>query len=132
MRHAETLPPVKLREGLDLGEGIAVEWGRISSSFVVMQRYSRGIGRLISLLILVAWVANPARGEVGTDRAAEAGFTAIFDGKSLAGWSGDPVYWRVEDGHIVGEITPETLVKRNTFLIWEKDQPANFEFKLDY
>lgn len=97
-----------------------------------MQRHSRGFGRLLSLLILVTCIAHPAVGQVGTERAAETGFTAIFDGKSLAGWSGDPVYWRVEDGHIVGEITPETLVKRNTFLIWEKDQPANFELKLDY
>jgi hypothetical protein len=97
-----------------------------------MQRHPRGIGRLVSLLIFGVWIAHPAVGEVGTDRAAEAGFTAIFDGKSLAGWSGDPVYWRVEDGHIVGEITPETLVKRNTFLIWEQGKPANFELKLDY
>ena len=59
-------------------------------------------------------------------------FTAIFDGKTLDGWKGDPVYWRVQDGAIVGEITPETIVKRNTFLIWQGGQPADFELKLEY
>ena len=38
----------------------------------------------------------------------EPGFKPIFDGKSLAGWEGDPKYWRVENGCLVGEITPET------------------------
>ena len=39
----------------------------------------------------------------------ETGFEAIFDGKTLNGWEGDPKYWRVEDGVLVGEVTPETL-----------------------
>jgi hypothetical protein len=47
----------------------------------------------------------------------EEGFVSIFDGKSLKGWEGDPVYWRVENGSLVGEITPETVVNRNTFII---------------
>ena len=46
------------------------------------------------------------------------GFVSIFDGKSLNGWEGDSTYWRVENGSIVGEITPTTLLKRNSFLIW--------------
>src|SRR6201999_2464 len=32
-----------------------------------------------------------------------AGFTQIFDGKTLTGWDGDPTAWRVENGAIVGE-----------------------------
>jgi hypothetical protein len=64
--------------------------------------------------------------------AVEDGFVSIFDGKTFDGWDGDPVYWRVEDGCIVGEITPETIVKRNTFIIWRGGAPADFELKLDY
>ena len=62
----------------------------------------------------------------------EAGFVPIFDGTTLNDWDGDPQYWRVEDGTIVGEITPETVVKRNTFIIWRGGQPADFELKLEY
>ncbi|MEY4383512.1 MAG: hypothetical protein RI995_1054, partial [Bacteroidota bacterium] len=61
----------------------------------------------------------------------EKGFKKIFDGKTLDGWEGDPTYWRVENGSIVGEITPATVLKRNTFIIYRKDQPANFELKCE-
>lgn len=62
----------------------------------------------------------------------EPGFRAIFDGRTLEGWRGHPTYWRVENGAIVGEITPATVVKSNTFIIWQGDEPADFELKLDY
>lgn len=60
------------------------------------------------------------------------GFVEIFDGKTLNGWEGDPVYWRVEDGNLVGEITPATVVKRNTFIIWRGGEVKNFELKVQY
>ncbi|HEY1010574.1 MAG: 3-keto-disaccharide hydrolase [Daejeonella sp.] len=60
------------------------------------------------------------------------GFVTIFDGKTLDGWEGDPKYWRAEDGNIVGEITPNTLPKRNTFLIWRGGMPADFELILEF
>jgi hypothetical protein len=62
----------------------------------------------------------------------EAGFESIFDGRTLKGWDGDPVYWRVEHNAIVGEITPQTVVKSNTFLIWQGGSPKDFELKLEY
>ena len=62
----------------------------------------------------------------------EPGFSSIFDGKSLAGWEGDPKYWRVADGVMLGEITPETIIKSNTFIIWRGGSPKDFELKVDY
>ena len=62
----------------------------------------------------------------------EAGFRPIFDGHSLQGWEGDPTYWRVENGALVGEITPATVVKSNTFIIWRGGTPKDFELKLEY
>jgi len=62
----------------------------------------------------------------------EPGFKPIFDGKSLDGWEGDPKYWRVEGGSLVGEVTPETLLKSNTFIIWRGGAPKDFELKVDY
>ena len=62
----------------------------------------------------------------------EPGFTPIFDGKTLEGWEGDPKYWRVENGAMVGEITPQTIIKSNTFIIWRGGAPADFELKVSY
>ena len=62
----------------------------------------------------------------------EPGFQAIFDGRTLDGWEGDPKYWRVDGGALVGEITPATVVKSNTFIIWRGGTPRDFELKLDY
>ncbi len=62
----------------------------------------------------------------------EAGFKAIFDGNTLDGWEGDPTYWRVENGVLVGEITPATVIKSNTFIIWRGGKPKDFELKLNY
>ncbi len=61
----------------------------------------------------------------------EAGFRSIFDGKSLDGWEGDPKYWRAADGVMIGEITPQTVIKSNTFIIWRGGTPGNFELKVD-
>jgi hypothetical protein len=66
------------------------------------------------------------------DFADRTGFTAIFDGTSLANWDGDTAVWRVENGAIVGETTAEKPLKANTFLIWRGGKPADFELKLEY
>jgi hypothetical protein len=60
------------------------------------------------------------------------GFTPIFDGISLDGWEGDPAYWHVENGLLVGEVSPETRLKSNTFIIWQGGQPTDFELKLEF
>lgn len=61
-----------------------------------------------------------------------AGFEAIFDGKTLKGWDGEPGLWRVENGTIVGETTAEKGIKVNTFLIWAGGTVRDFELKLDF
>lgn len=62
----------------------------------------------------------------------DAGFESIFDGTSLRGWEGDPKYWRVEGGALVGEITPETLLKQNSFINWRGGTTKDFELKLQF
>ena len=61
-----------------------------------------------------------------------AGFESIFDGATLNDWDGDPAFWSVKDGLLVGESTRENPLKLNTFLIWRGGSPADFELKLDY
>jgi hypothetical protein len=60
------------------------------------------------------------------------GFEDIFDGKSLSLWEGDSTYWKVEDGLLVGEVTPATLLKQNSFIIWRGGSVRDFEVKVEY
>lgn len=83
---------------------------------------------MIPLLILLAW---PVAVGLAQD-ASEAGFESIFDGQTLNDWDGDPNYWRVEDGKLVGVVTPDTILDRNTFIIWRGGEVADFELRLDY
>jgi hypothetical protein len=46
-------------------------------------------------------------------------------------WDGDPTFWRVENGMIVGESTPEKVVGPNTVLIWRGGAPGDFELKAE-
>lgn len=72
---------------------------------------------------------RPAKNSIDKDKD---GFVRIFDGSNLNNWVGDSTYWRVEDSCLVGVVTPSTLLKRNTFIIWQGDMPRNFEIKVDY
>jgi len=60
------------------------------------------------------------------------GFKQLFDGKSLAGWKGDPAHWRVENGEIVGEATKENPLKAHSYLAWQGGRIANFDIRLEY
>jgi hypothetical protein len=60
------------------------------------------------------------------------GFISIFDGKTFSGWKGDSTYWHIENGNLVGVVTPETLLERNSFIIWQDGTPEDFELKLEY
>jgi hypothetical protein len=59
------------------------------------------------------------------------GFESIFDG-TLKEWDGDPMFWRAENGAIVGQSTPDKAVKENTFLIWRGGEPKDFELKVEF
>jgi len=57
------------------------------------------------------------------------GFVALFDGKTLDNWDGDPDLWSVKDGCITGETNADHKPKgnANTFLIYKGGEPADFE-----
>jgi hypothetical protein len=63
----------------------------------------------------------------------------LFDGKSLAGWDGDPKFWTVKDGAITGTTTKENPTTGNTFVIYTGASANNapvefgdFELKLKF
>ncbi len=56
----------------------------------------------------------------------------LFDGRTLAGWEGDPRFWSVEDGAIVGRSTAEQPLERTTYLIWRGGELRDFELALEF
>jgi hypothetical protein len=58
------------------------------------------------------------------------GFESIFNGKDLTGWEGMPNEWKVVDGAIVSESTPQKPCKVPHYLYWTKKEPDNFHLKL--
>lgn len=81
---------------------------------------------------LICWSLTFQMAIAQESSSSEAGFRSIFDGVSLNDWVGDDPYWSVKDGAIHGEITPETIIDRNRFLIYKGDIPADFELRLEY
>src|SRR5688500_3291615 len=62
--------------------------------------------------------------DLGKDN--EDGFVQIFDGKTLNNWEGDTAYWSVKDGNLVGQITPEKVLKTNSFIVWRGGTTEDF------
>ena len=60
---------------------------------------------------------------------AQDGFKPLFDGKTLAGWDGNPELWSVEDGAITGKTKGPDHLAYNQFLIWRGGVVKNFELR---
>jgi Domain of Unknown Function (DUF1080) len=78
-------------------------------------------------IVLIFWGCTTSNNAQNSEK----GFKSIFDGKTLEGWEGDATYWRAENGVLIGEITPATVLKTNNFIIWKGGEPADFEFKCE-
>ena len=78
-------------------------------------------GVAVALLAL----ATPAAAQ----DAPPAGFTSLFDGKTLKGWRGDPTIWAVRDGALTGGSDKD--IPANTFLIFERPY-GDFELRYTY
>ena len=60
------------------------------------------------------------------------GFTSLFNGRDLTGWSGKPGWWTVEDGALTSESTAAKPCKECNYLIWRGGQPADFELLCEF
>lgn len=87
---------------------------------------------ILLIVIISSCNAQSTSGQQEVSSADEEGFVRIFDGETLEGWDGDPDYWRVENGNLVGEITPDKPLKNNSFIIWREGKPADFELKTEF
>lgn len=57
------------------------------------------------------------------------GYTSLFDG-TLKNWDGDPKFWRVESGSLVGERT-QGMRPGNTFISYKGVEARDFDLKLE-
>ena len=55
-----------------------------------------------------------------------------FNGRDLTGWDGEPGFWRVEGGVLVGETTPEHKVDHHSYLIWRGGEVRDFELRVKF
>jgi hypothetical protein len=82
----------------------------------------------ITCWVLSGWAILAA----GTATAADPGFLSLFNGRDLAGWSGNPALCSVRDGVITGVTQAEPKLTHNTFLVYTNRDFANFELRLSY
>ena len=82
-----------------------------------------------------SWRRARLTGSAGSTAAGRARTRRGGDGDPISrfmDWNGDPRFWRVENGTIVGESTRSQPVKQNTFLIWRGGEPGDFELKAEF
>jgi 3-keto-disaccharide hydrolase len=58
------------------------------------------------------------------------GYRSLFDGVSLKGWDGNPKFWRVEGGAIVGESTPQNP-SGNSYIAYRDVEARDFTLKFE-
>jgi hypothetical protein len=58
------------------------------------------------------------------------GYVSLFDGVSLKGWDGNPKFWRVEDGALVGESTPQNP-SGNSYIAYRGMEAKDFTLKFE-
>ena len=90
-----------------------------------MSRKSISLASIVAVTLLITLAGVAADDEKG--------FTRIFDGKTLDNWTApDMSFWRVEDGAITGEVTPDHRPKENVFLTWKGEPVGDFELHFKF
>lgn len=86
---------------------------------------------LLGILALISCNNVSYQNGAGFDTiSSELGFEPMLNPNSLEGWEGDTTIWTIKDGILTGEIKPDSeALKNNTFLIWTRDEPSDFELK---
>ena len=56
----------------------------------------------------------------------------LFNGTDLTGWDGKPGWWKVVDGALTAESTPDKPCNECNYLIWRGGQPSDFELRADF
>jgi hypothetical protein len=85
-----------------------------------------GVSLVLGMFVALTAVAQ----EVASENSSSS--KSLFNGKDLDGWDGDPRFWRVENGELVGETSETNKAEKNTFLVYRGGEFADFDLKLQY
>src|SRR3954464_13278183 len=94
------------------------------------------VGVAIGLALAAAVQAQSGRGRLAftepspLDFNDHQGYVSLFDGVSLKGWNGNPKFWRVENGAIVGESTPSNP-SGNSYIVYRDLEAMDFTLKFE-
>jgi hypothetical protein len=83
-----------------------------------------------TLTALVLWATDISSCHAASS--VEKGFVSMFNGRDLTGWEGKAGWWRVEDGCLTSESTPDKPCTQCNYLMWRGGRPADFEFRCEY
>jgi len=89
------------------------------------QRMKTQLQRTFLFMLVVTWMVPTVRGE-------DSPVVSLFNGVDLENWDGDPRFWRVEDGVIIGETSQENAAEKNTFLIHRGGEFSDFVLRFKY
>src|SRR5690606_8481028 len=67
---------------------------------------------LFFLLAACMWIGGATSPPAEAQEPPE-GFRSLFNGRDLEGWDGNPQFWRVEEGAIVGQTTRDNPTRGN-------------------
>lgn len=82
--------------------------------------------RFFSLIVLSVLIV-PVDSVTAEEKPGGSETIEMFNGEDLSGWSGREDLWSVEDGAITGTTSADQPLEHNTFLIWDEQQPGDFE-----
>lgn len=89
---------------------------------------------LRNAIVVLLWLAMANCGSAAEPDPAkkqpEEGFKPMCNGKDLTGWDGMPGWWKVTDGVIWAESTPEKTAENTHYLFWKGGKPADFEMRV--
>ncbi|MCP5519430.1 MAG: DUF1080 domain-containing protein [Verrucomicrobiales bacterium] len=88
--------------------------------------------RLSCISCAALWLAAVSTAQPAPAKPVEEGFVSMFNGRDLTGWEGKPGWWRVEDGTITSESTPEKPCPTAHYLMWRGGKPADFDLRLEF
>lgn len=89
-------------------------------------------GRFVPVFVIGLLLVASLQHHANAQQKEKGQYIKVFNGKNLKGWKGDRLYWRVEKGVLIGEVTPSTILKKNSFIIWQGTMPNDFELWLEY